>query len=96
MSAELINAIEAIINEAARMKNAYFWDPPTAAGLRRSYEKQHSHDMIEWNESGHSYTAKYTVDCSCKNIYAYGTYTKDGKKTTLTAIKNSLQRLKNT
>lgn len=89
----IINAIATIIAEAETMKNAYFFTPPTNAAGRRSYEKQHTHDLVEWEEGGHTYTARYTVDCSCKNVYAYGVYTKDGKKTTLLAIRNSLKRL---
>lgn len=88
-----IAAISAIIAEAETMKNAYFFTPPTSASGRRSYEKYHSHELVEWEEGGHSYSAQYTVDCSCKNVYASGSYTKDGKKTTLTAIRNSLKRL---
>ena len=88
-----INAIRAIIEEAETMKNAYFFKSPTSAGGRRSYEKYHSHDMIEWEDNGHTYTAKYIVSCSCSNVYAKGEYTKDGKPTTLTAIKNSYMRL---
>jgi hypothetical protein len=33
------------------------------------------------------------VQCSCANVYVTTTYTRDGKKTTLTAVKNSLRRL---
>lgn len=91
---ETIRKIEAIVEEAVTMKNAYFWKSPNNASGRRSYEKQHSHSMVEWDENGHHYTAEYSVSCSCNNIYANGKYTKDGKKTTLTAIKNSLKRMK--
>lgn len=95
MNTELLNAIGAIINEAETMKSAYFFNPPSSAGARRSYEKQHSHDLVEWDEKGHHYTAEYTVSCSCHNVYANGNYTKDGNKTTLTAIRNSYKRLRN-
>ena len=88
-----VNAIKAIIDEATAMRNAYFFHSPINAGSRRSYEKYHSHDMVEWEDNGHTYTAKYTVSCSCANVYAKGEYTKDGKPTTLTAIKASYKRL---
>lgn len=90
----IINAIEAIVNEAEIMRNAYFFTPPGNASSRRRYERQHSHEKIEWEEGGHIYTAEYITDCSCKNVYAHGIYTKDGNKTTITAVKNSLKRLK--
>ena len=88
-----INAIKAIVEEAENMKNAYYFKPPTNASSRRSYEKRHSHEEIRWTEGGHEYTAEYTVSCSCANVYAKGSYTKDGKATTLTSIRNSLKRL---
>lgn len=90
----LISKIEGIIDEAERMKGAYFFTPQGNAASRRWYEKQHSHERVEWTEGGHTYSAEYTVSCSCKNVYAKGKYTKDGTKTTITAIKNSLKRLK--
>ena len=90
----IIAKIAAIINEAETMKHAYFFKSPTSAGGRRSYEKYHSHDTVEWEDGGHTYSARYTVSCSCANVYARGEYTRDGKPTTLTAIKNSYNRLK--
>lgn len=88
-----IAAIQSIIAEADHMKKSYFWAPPSSAGARRSYERQHSHELVEWDDNGRHYTAEYTVSCSARNIYASGSYTRDGQKTTLTAIKNSLRRL---
>lgn len=89
----MINQIRAIVDEAENMRNAYFFKSPGHASSRRWYEKQHSHDEITWTENGHVFTASFTVSCSCSNVYARGEYTRDGKKTTLTAIKNSLKRL---
>ena len=92
-NAEIIASLESIIDAAEYMKNAYFFTPPTNASGRRAYEKRWTRPEIEWTEGGHTYTAAYTVSCSCRNVYAVGTYTRDGKKTTLTAIRNSLHRL---
>lgn len=89
----MLNEIAAIIEEAENMKSAYFFTPPCNASSRRSYEKRHSNGPISWEEGGHQYTAEYTVTCSCRNVYASGNYTKDGKKTTLTAIRNSYNRM---
>lgn len=88
-----LTAIAAIIEEAEHMRSAYFFQPPTNASSRRSYEKRHTHDEITWTESGHTYTAAYAVSCTCGNVYARGIYTRDGKKTTLTAIRNSYKRM---
>ena len=88
-----INQIKSIIDVAEKMRNAYFFKSPDTAGFRRSYERKYSRPEITWNDGKDIYTAAYSVSCSCRNVYAYGTYTKNGKKTTLTAIKNSLKRL---
>ena len=93
MDKKLFQTISEIIEEAERMKGAYFFTPPCNASGRRSYEKHHSHGPVEWDEGGHHYTAEYSVNCSCRNVYASGNYTKDGNKTTLTAIRNSFKRL---
>ena len=90
---ELIDKVKAIVEEAEQMKKAYFWTPDSCAAGRRAYERRHSHGEVEWLDGKDIYTAEYIVDCSCKNIYARGVYTRNGEKTTLAAIKNSLKRL---
>ena len=90
---ETIAAIAAIIDTAERLRNSYFFPPLQSAGTRRSYEKRHTHDTVTWTESGHTYTAAYSVRCTCSAVYASGDYTRDGKKTTLTAIRNSYNRM---
>lgn len=88
-----INMIRNLIETAEYFRSSYFWTPPGNAGSRRSYERAHTIPEFSWEEGGHTYTARFDVVCSCKNVYASGTYTKDGNKTTLTAIRNSLKRL---
>lgn len=90
---EIIAAIRAVIDSAEEMKNAYFFSPPGNASGRRSYEKRHSAPRVEWTDGKDEYSAEFTVSCSCANIYARGDYYKNGKKTNLTAIRNSLKRL---
>lgn len=92
---ELISKIEAIVNEAECMKNSYFFSSLANASGRRYYEAKHSHEEITWTDGNNVFTAEYIVSCSCRNVYARGIYTKNGNKTTLTAIKNSLKRLQN-
>lgn len=89
----LISSLENLIGTAEKFRSSYFWNPPQSACARRSYERQHSIPEISWTENGHNYTAEFSVDCSCRNIYAKGRYTRDGDKTTLTAIKNSYKRM---
>lgn len=82
-----------LIDTAERFRNAYFWSSPSSASSRRYYEQKNSIPEFTWEEGGHSYSAEYTVNCSARNVYAQGRYTKDGKKTTLLAIKNSYERI---
>ena len=92
--AATIREIADLVAVAEKMSNAYFFKSPATAGGRRSYEQYYSRPAVEWHEGGHSYSAAFDVSCSCKNVYARGYYYKDGAKTTLTAIKKSLDRLK--
>lgn len=91
---KIITSIQEIVDEADRMRNAYFFTPPGKYEERCAYGARHSHDTVCWEEGGHSYTATYYVKCSRHNVYAHGYYTRDGKVTTLRAVKNSLRRLR--
>ena len=88
-----IDQIRDLIDTAEHYRSCYFWRSPSSASSRRYEERRGSRDLIEWQEGGHTYTAEFTVRCSCRNVYASGSYTRDGQKTTLTAIKNSYNRL---
>ena len=90
-----LDALSAIIDEADTMRNmySYYFRSPATAGARRSYELRHSHARVEWIDNGHTYSAEYIVQCSARNVYARGEYTRDGAVTTLTAIRNSYKRL---
>lgn len=92
-SKEIVAKIGEVIGKAAEFRNAYFFTSPGNAAGRRSYERKNSIPMAEWSENGHTYTAEFSVSCSCANVYASGKYTKDGNRTTLTAIKNSYRRM---
>lgn len=90
---DTINAIAKIITQAEKFRNAYFFGTPSKASWRREYEKNNTIAPVEWSEGGHTYSAAYRVECSCKNVYARGDYYRDGRKTTLTSIKNSYKRI---
>lgn len=92
--ADLIADIENIIVLAEKMRRAYFYTPDSRAVCRRYYEEKHSTDKVEWEEGGCVFAAQFITECSCKHVYAKGCYTRNGERTTLTAIKNSLKRLK--
>lgn len=84
-----------IIFTAEKFKNSYFFGSPGSAAQRRKMEADNSYDEIKWEEGGNTYTAKFTVEVSCRNVYARGRYTKNGNTTTLTAIRNSYNRIIN-
>lgn len=91
---EILLKLKKIFNTAEKYKNSYTWNHDNGNKTQREQrEKQDSINLFEWYENGDKYTAEYTVKISRYNVYAYGTYTKNGMKTTLTAIKNSYKRL---
>ncbi len=92
MDTNKIAELQEIIDIAEKCKNAYFWSPEGCAGGRRAKEKQYSRE-IEWTEGGHEWTARTSMEQSCKNVYFRTEYTRDGKKTNLTAVRNSLKRM---
>ena len=77
---QLLNKIEQLLEMADRMKNAYLWQPPTNAGGRRLYEKNHSISPIEWEEGGHNYSAELVVSCSCAIFMYIKNITGTGKR----------------
>lgn len=90
----LLRSLETLFEKGEKFRGAYFFTPPANANGRRSYEEYHSIPEFTFEESGNTYTCEFTVECSCKNVYAKGKYTKNGKKTTLASIKNAYNRLK--
>lgn len=93
ISKEKLETLGWIIYTAEKFKNSYFWSSPASANQRRKMERDNSYETIEWTEGGNVYTAAFTVSCSVRNVYASGIYTKNGNKTTLTAIRNSYNRM---
>lgn len=92
-TAETLSAVRDILVQAAKFNNAYFWWPEKSAYSRRMMERNESRPMIEWDEGGHHYTAEFVVICTCGHTEGKGRYTKDGKKTNATAIRNSANRM---
>lgn len=92
---EIINKIGAIIDAAEKYRNAYFFKPPTSASSRRWLEDKYNLPEVEWKDGNDTYTASFSLECSCRNIYTSSCYTKNGKVTNLTAIRNSYKRLVN-
>ena len=91
---EIIKRLEKIVLTAEKMQKAYYFTPPKKAAQRRLYEAQNTIPEITWTDGKDEYTAAYTVQCSAHNVYAKGKYTRNGEKTTLKAIRNSLNRMR--
>ena len=90
---ETICHLKVLVAVADHYRYAFYMTPPSSVAGRRWEEKLRTVPEFSWTEGGHKYTACYKVTCSCAHVYASGYYTRDGKKTNLTAIKNSLKRL---
>lgn len=93
MDNKTLGMIRDVLTAAEKMRGAYFFQSPGNASARRAYEVRNSAALVEWTEGGHEYSARFDVSCSCANVYARGIYTRDGAKTTLTAIRNSYKRM---
>lgn len=90
---ELLDAIQAIVSLAEKMKYSYFFSPPGNSRARRNYAAVRTAEKVEWTEGGNAYTARFVTSCSASHVYAHGIYTRNGKRKTLTAIRNSLRRM---
>ena len=90
---EIVAQILDIIRQAEKFQNVYFWKPEGTAGGRRSMEKRESRPEITWIDGKDTFTAEFVVSCTCSHTEARGIYTRNGKRTTLTAVRNSLKRL---
>lgn len=90
---ETIRLLKRLVEIADHYRYAYYMTPSSLAAGRRLEEKRGTVPEFAWTEGGHKYTACYKVTCSCAHVYASGYYTRDGKKTNLTAVKNSMARL---
>lgn len=73
---ELLEKIEDAISFHEKFKNAYFFDPPSSANSRRSYEKHNQKD-IKFIYDGKEYRYNARVTCSCKNVYYNGVFSVD-------------------
>ena len=86
--------VKEILAQAEKFRNVHFWRPEPTAGGRRSMERRESRPLVEWDEGGHHYTAQFDVTCTAGGrTEAKASYTKDGKRTTAVAIRNSLKRM---
>lgn len=90
---ETISLLRKLVATADYYRYAFYMTPHSSAAGRRMEEKQATVQEFAWTEGGHKYTACYKVTCSCARVYATGYYTRDGKRTNLTAVKNSLKRM---
>ena len=86
--------IESIIATDEKFKDVYFLKPPANARGQRSYEKHHTIPFFTFEYNGVEYTCEYRISCSGSNVYAEGLYTRNGNKTSLTTIKNVLEKMK--
>ena len=65
-----------------KFRNAYFFTPQSSAGGRRRYENENTFDY-----DGDGISLKFSVKCSCKNVYIDKCIKIDGKITNATSLK---------
>ena len=88
-----IHKIRALISVAEHYRNAFYMPVPLTVNECIQEEIRGAVPYFSWFDGDTKFTAFYIVKCKYNHILAKGFYTRDGKKTNLTAIKNSLKRL---
>lgn len=90
---KVIGKLEYLFDQARKYKNCYFWNSYGNSQERDRKSRAESIPEFSWDEGGHHYTAEFVVEYRYSYVKATGYYTKDGKITNLTAIKNSYKRM---
>lgn len=90
---ETIHKIHALISVAEHFRNSFYMPVPLTMNEVIQEEISGTVPCFSWWDGNTKFTAFYIVKCKYNHIFAKGFYTRDGKKTNLTAIKNSLKRL---
>lgn len=73
-----------------RLTNSFFWTPSGNAGVRRSNENRNN---FYYENSRYDISVENNYSESCANCYYKGIFYVDGKKTTVTKIKNIISSL---
>lgn len=73
---ELIEKLKIIICLHEKMRNSFFWTPPSNACGRRAYEERNSLET-KFVFKGDTYEVIQKTECSCKNIYYSVKYKKN-------------------
>ena len=90
---ETIHRIRVLISVAERYRYAFYINRTLTPEECIKEEINGTVPYFSWWDGDTKFTACYIVNCKYNHIFAKGYYTRDGKKTNLTAIKNSLKRL---
>lgn len=92
---DLFEAYDSLCRSISRTQGCYFWRGDNGNRAARDWRaQQYEIPEFSWVEAGHTYTAAFSFYQTRNRTIASGSYTKDGKKTTITAIRNSVNRLK--
>ena len=89
---ELLAKIDEAITFHEKFRNAYFFKPPSCAAKRRYYEIYNQRE-IEFNYNGATYRYSGFTECSCNNVYYYGSFYMDGDRKTIRVFKKIKQDL---
>jgi len=94
---DLHQQLEKIEAAAEKYRSAYLWsDRGYDYGIepvRQARAERDSVPEVTWTDGGKQYTAEYRVSYTRSQCWPKGIYTRDGQKTTLTAVKSSHKRV---
>ena len=87
---QIKNRLKEIVERHEKFSNAYFWTPSQNASGRRNAEKRNN---VFFESSILNISAKNDYSESCHHVYYKGIFYVDGKKCTVTKIKNIISAL---
>lgn len=92
---ELFREYASLMESCQQTRGCYFWKGDNGNLAARAWRaKKYEVPEFGWTEGGHTYTAAFHFSQTRYKTYAHGVYTRDGEKTTILAIRNSINRLK--
>lgn len=75
------------------LRGGRIWKAPKHFADRRILEDELNTPLLKWIDGDHIYTAEIRVFCGGDSVYISTNFTKDGRKTVYTEIKDSIHRM---
>ncbi|MBP5673270.1 MAG: hypothetical protein J6X49_12845 [Victivallales bacterium] len=88
-----LDELEKLLLTEKKWAGCYVWRNVPNRHTRDWLAKKNTCPEIVWQIGKQTYSAEYRIDSNSHGYLSYGIYTKNGKKTTLTAIKSCYYKM---